>query len=204
MTGEEKEQALVWLALLELRLHWLHTFHYTRLLPSSADETSLEYFLFERKAGHCEYFSTAMVVLLRNIGIHARNVNGFLGGEWNRVGNYLVVTQNEAHSWVEVWFPEYGWVAFDPTPSGIAQGEVPSSWYWPGRVFLDGLQHRWNHWVINYSVDEQAGIFASLRRLSQPAGRQDNAEDDQEFPKPEAWAIYEALYEQISCQIVPF
>ena len=166
---------------------WLHTFHYTRLLPSSADETSLEYFLFERKAGHCEYFSTAMVVLLRSIGIHARNVNGFLGGEWNRVGNYLVVTQNEAHSWVEVWFPEYGWVAFDPTPSGIGQGEVSTSWYWPGRVFLDGLQHRWNHWVLNYSVDEQAGIFASLRGLSQPEGRQDNAEVDQD--NNNYWAI---------------
>ena len=159
---------------------WLHTFDYTRLLPPSAAETSLEHFLFERKAGHCEYFSTAMVVLLRSIGIHARNVNGFLGGEWNRVGNHLVVTQNDAHSWVEVWFPEYGWVAFDPTPSGTGQSEVLTSWYWPGRILFDGLQHRWNQWVLNYGVDEQAGIFASLRGRHQPKESQDNAVADQD------------------------
>ena len=159
---------------------WLHTFDYTRLLPLSSAETSLEHFLFERKAGHCEYFSTAMVVLLRSIGIHARNVNGFLGGEWNRVGNYLVVTQNEAHSWVEVWFPEYGWVAFDPTPSGTGQSEIRTSWYWPGRIFLDGLEHRWSQWILNYSVDEQAGIFASFRGSRQAREIQDNTAADQD------------------------
>ena len=97
-------------------------FTYTRELPNSAREATLDHFLFERKAGHCEYYSTAMVVLLRSLGIHARNVNGFLGGRWNEFGGYLAVTQNEAHSWVEVWFPNFGWVAFDPTPGGSATG----------------------------------------------------------------------------------
>ncbi len=141
---------------------WLQGFDYTRDLPASASEATLEHFLFERQAGHCEYFSTAMVVLLRSLGIQARNVNGFLGGQWSQFGDYLAVTQNEAHSWVEVWFQGYGWVTFDPTPAGAADGSVTSAWFWPGRIFFDGLQHRWSKWVLDYGTDEQAGIFAGL------------------------------------------
>ena len=137
----------------------LRSFQYTLELPATARQTSLEYFLFERRAGHCEYFSTAMVVLLRAAGIEARNVNGFLGGEWNEFGGYLAVTQNQAHSWVEVWFPEYGWLTFDPTPGGGTGGERVESWFWPGRIFFDGIQHRWNKWVLDYSIESQAGIF---------------------------------------------
>ena len=148
----------------------LRSFGYTRELPATATQATLQHFLFERRAGHCEYFSTAMVVLLRSVGIHARNVNGFLGGQWSQFGNYLVVTQNEAHSWVEVWFPGYGWVTFDPTPAGSGGGEVTTAWFWPGRILFDGLQHRWNKWVLDYSVEDQVGIFADLlgeRRLEQ-------------------------------------
>jgi transglutaminase-like putative cysteine protease len=141
---------------------YLKTFEYTRDLPRTAAETSLEHFLFERQAGHCEYFSTAMVMLLRSAGIQARNVNGFLGGQWSPFGEYLVVTQNEAHSWVEVWFPGFGWVAFDPTPPGDDTGEVVASWFWPGRIWFDGLQHRWNKWVLDYDIESQVGIFADL------------------------------------------
>ena len=141
---------------------WLQTFTYTRELPATARETTLSHFLFERRAGHCEYFSTAMVVMLRAIGIEARNVNGFLGGPWNDFGNYLVVTQNEAHSWVEVWFPGYGWVEFDPTPAGVGTTQIVSSWFWPGRILFDGVQHRWNKWVLDYSIDDQVGIFSGL------------------------------------------
>lgn len=142
--------------------NWLQTFTYTRQLPATAGEATLQHFLFERRAGHCEYFSTAMVVMLRALGIEARNVNGFLGGQWNEFGNYLVVTQNEAHSWVEAWFPGYGWVTFDPTPAGDGSSEVISAWFWPGRILFDGVQHRWNKWVLDYSVDDQVGIFSGL------------------------------------------
>ena len=76
---------------------YLQSFEYTRDLPATARETTLEHFLFERQAGHCEYFSTALAVMLRTIGIQTRNVNGFLGGQWSAFGDYLVVTQNEAH-----------------------------------------------------------------------------------------------------------
>lgn len=141
-----------------IRRH-LGQFAYTLELPATARQTSLEYFLFDRQAGHCEYFSTAMVVLLRAAGIEARNVNGFLGGEWSQFGNYLAVTQNQAHSWVEVWFPDFGWVTFDPTPAGAAGGERLESWFWPGRILFDGIQHRWNKWVLDYNIESQSGIF---------------------------------------------
>ncbi|HUP88660.1 MAG TPA: transglutaminaseTgpA domain-containing protein, partial [Longimicrobiales bacterium] len=96
---------------------WLQRFRYTLELPATPREATLENFLFRRRAGHCEYFSTALAVLLREEGIATRNVNGFLGGEWNDYGKYLSVTMNEAHSWVEVFFPGYGWVPFDATPA---------------------------------------------------------------------------------------
>jgi protein-glutamine gamma-glutamyltransferase len=142
--------------------NWLQTFGYTRTLPATAREATLEHFLFDRRQGHCEYFSTAMVVMLRSLGIEARNVNGFLGGQWSDFGDYLVVTQNEAHSWVEAWFPGYGWVTFDPTPAGGGTTETISSWFWPGRILFDGIQHRWNKWVLDYSMDDQIGILSGL------------------------------------------
>lgn len=138
---------------------WLRSeFTYTLELPATAGQATLDHFLFERRAGHCEYFSTAMVVLLRAVGVPARNVNGFLGGQWNPYGDYLVVTQNEAHSWVEVWFPGEGWLTFDPTPSAgpaqrIAAGRL-SVW----RRMLDGMTFRWGAWILDYGVDDQVAL----------------------------------------------
>ena len=154
---------------------FFHTeFDYTLELPRSVQEATLDYFLFERGEGHCEYFSTAMVVLLRSLGVHAREVNGFLGGQWNDFGQYLAVTQNEAHSWVEVWFPGYGWVQFDPTPTGAGTSAAVTSWLWPGRFLFDGLQHRWNKWVLDYNLESQAGLFQRISELlgGQPRGSQ--------------------------------
>ena len=80
-------------------------------------------FLFNVKAGHCEYFSTAMAILLRTHGIAARVVNGFLPGEYNDAANAFTVRQSDAHSWVEVYFPESrAWVTFDPTPPAGEDG----------------------------------------------------------------------------------
>jgi len=141
---------------------WLRSeFRYTLELPRDADEARLESFLFRRRAGHCEYFSTAMAVLLRAQGIPARNVTGFLGGEWNSFGRYLAVTGNDAHSWVEVWFPGLGWVPFDPTPPGgrALATEAEDGWSRPAFLWLDGLQHRWYKWVIGYDMDKQVAVF---------------------------------------------
>lgn len=144
--------------------NWFHNeFTYTLDLPDTPAEATLEHFLFERRAGHCEYFSTAMAVMLRTLGIPAREVNGFLGGEWNEFGGYLAVTQNQAHSWVEVWFPGFGWLTFDPTPPVSAtQGEA-LGWQWPGRFFVDGLRHRWNKWVLDYDAGIQISLLDEMR-----------------------------------------
>ena len=142
---------------------WFHSeFTYTLDLPASPREAALVYFLFQRRAGHCEYFSTAMAMLLRMQGISAREVNGFLGGEWSEFGQYLAVTQNQAHAWVEVWFPGFGWVPFDPTPPGGSGEAVAAAGFWPGRFLLDGLQHRWGKWVLDYNMESQWNFFRRL------------------------------------------
>lgn len=145
---------------------WLRReFRYTLDLPASARQATLEHFLFERRAGHCEYFSTALAVLLRSTGIPARNVNGFMGGEWNERAGYLAVTGNNAHSWVEVWFPELGWVPFDATPPA-ARDEMlldeGSSAFWPVLFWLDAVQFEWYRWVLAYDLDRQLDLFDAL------------------------------------------
>ncbi len=83
------------------------------LPPSDRDAT--DYFLFQSKTGYGEYYSTAMAVLLRLGGVPAREVVGYLPGSRSEDGRF-VSRENQAHAWVEVWFPRYGWVTFDPTP----------------------------------------------------------------------------------------
>ncbi|HVG44518.1 MAG TPA: DUF3488 and transglutaminase-like domain-containing protein [Longimicrobium sp.] len=148
---------------------WLkREFTYTLDLPASRADATLEAFLFSRRQGHCEYFSTAMAVLLRTKGIPTRNVNGFLGGEWNDRAGYLAVTGDRAHSWVEVWFPEWGWVPFDPTPAGTAallDRAARDSWLWSARLWMDGLEYRWSRWVLDYDLDRQLGVFSAVGDL---------------------------------------
>lgn len=140
---------------------WLQSqFRYTLELPGSPREATLDYFLFRRRAGHCEYFSTALAILLREVGIPTRNVNGFMGGTWNEFGKFLTVSQNEAHSWVEVFFPGYGWVPFDATPAAsIDVAQQQESWLGPLRTIFDGVEHRWNKWILEYNLETQITLF---------------------------------------------
>ncbi|HYH81832.1 MAG TPA: transglutaminaseTgpA domain-containing protein [Longimicrobium sp.] len=143
---------------------WLRTFRYTLDLPSGREDASIEGFLFRRREGHCEYFSTAMAVLLRARGIPTRNVNGFLGGEWNTGAGYLAVTGNQAHSWVEVWFPGWGWVPFDPTPAsrGDVVADAGRGWAWSTRLWMDGIEYRWYKWVVDYNMERQLSVFRGI------------------------------------------
>jgi transglutaminase-like putative cysteine protease len=138
-------------------------FGYTLDLPSNARDATLDAFLFRRREGHCEYFATAMVVLLRTQGIPARNVTGFVGGEWNEMGGYLAVTGNDAHAWVEAWFPEVGWVRFDPTPADsrldALQRVGGANWSLPSFFWLDAIEHRWYKWVLDYNLEKQIDLF---------------------------------------------
>jgi len=145
---------------------------YTLELPDTRSDATVEGFLFRRRAGHCEYFSTAMVMLLRSAGIPARNVTGFLGGEWNSFGNYMAVTGNDAHSWVEVWFPGVGWVPFEPTPA------ARDSWMgdgaggrWGITLWFGAFEHRWYKWVVDYDLDKQLGLLDRVNDLFSRDGR---------------------------------
>lgn len=160
-------------------------FAYSLDLPRTAREATLEYFLLTRRAGHCEYFSSAMAVLLRTQGILAREVNGFLGGEWSEFGDYLAVTQNQAHAWVEVWFPGYGWVPFDPTPTGRGESLSSTVWHWPGRFLFDAIQYRWNKWVLDYSSETQFLLLERGRRaLAEAATTESPGSEDTDRALP--------------------
>ncbi|MCL6481252.1 MAG: DUF3488 and transglutaminase-like domain-containing protein [Firmicutes bacterium] len=134
-------------------------FGYTLEQPGPPPADPLAHFLFERRAGHCEYFATAMTVMLRTLGIPARYVNGFLAGEYNEIGGDFIVRASDAHSWVEVYFPGYGWISFDPTPP--AEPIVRS---WLGRLALywDWFELRWQEWVINYDAAHQQTLVHEL------------------------------------------
>jgi transglutaminase-like putative cysteine protease len=77
----------------------------------------VDYFLFDLKQDFCEYFASAMVVMLREEGIPARLVEGFTTGSYDNASNSFVVKEQDAHAWVEAYFPGYGWIEFEPTPS---------------------------------------------------------------------------------------
>ncbi len=136
-------------------------FGYTLQQPDPAPADPLAHFLFRRQAGHCEYFATAMTVLARTLGVPARYVNGFLPGEYNDVGDSYIVRGSDAHSWVEVYFPGYGWIPFDPTPSA---GQKPR--FFLGRLafYWDWLELNWNEWVINYNAYQQVHLAAIAMR----------------------------------------
>ena len=76
-----------------------------------------DYFLFESRRGYCTYFATAMVVLCRAVGVPARVATGYTAGEYDPDANMYVVLESNAHAWVEVYFPDYGWVEFEPSPA---------------------------------------------------------------------------------------
>ncbi len=125
----------------------------------------LSRFLFENRKGHCEYFSTAMVVLLRRLGIPARVVNGFRGGEYNTVGTDFIFRGKDAHSWVEAYVSGAGWHIYDPTPS--AQTTLPQSPFMATfNNYLDAFELFWGEWVLGYDDILQVALFRDLQEKS--------------------------------------
>lgn len=99
----------------------LRTLPYDEKIPSPPDDRDgVDYFLFDLRRGYCDYFASAMVVLLRAEGVPARLVSGYAGGVLNPETRRYEVRQNVAHSWPEVYFPGYGWQRFEPTPASYA------------------------------------------------------------------------------------
>jgi len=147
--------------------NYLHTeFGYTLEQKAGGDDPVAD-FLFNVREGHCEYFATSMVLMLRSQGIAARVVTGFQQGEYNETADVFVVRQRHAHAWVEVYFPgEEAWVTFDPTPAaGQGVGDLAGTGI-TGRMtkYLEALEMFWIQYFVAFDNQEQRSLFTNLRR----------------------------------------
>lgn len=163
-------------AVVRRALDWITAdFSYTLDTPA-AGRDPVDAFLFDYKAGFCQHFSSAFVVLMRNAGIPARVVTGFAGGTRNRLGNYWVVRRMDAHAWAEVWLPQRGWVRVDPTaavaperildtledrlPAG-ADLNLQQRWLQAGQIG-DWLRRGWNDLVLSFDARRQQQLLQPL------------------------------------------
>ncbi|AWH46586.1 DUF3488 and transglutaminase-like domain-containing protein [Stenotrophomonas sp. ZAC14A_NAIMI4_1] len=167
-------------AVVRRALDWIKAdFSYTLVTPPPGRDP-VDEFLFGYKAGFCQHFSSAFVVLMRNAGVPARVVTGFAGGTRNRVGDYWVVRRMDAHAWAEVWLPQRGWVRVDPTaavaPERILdtlEDRLPEGgdlnlqqrWLQAGQLG-DWLRRGWNDLVLSFDARRQ-------QQLLQPLGLDD-------------------------------
>jgi len=162
-------------------------FRYTLEQPDTEGKDPLHVFLFEAKAGHCEYFSTAMALMMRTLGLPARNVTGFLGADYNPYGDYYAVRNGNAHSWVEVLI-NGRWITFDPTPASGQVFAAPSGLAVKLRQMMDAMRVRWADYVVEYNIRDQAkalrGLAAwyrSLRGARRASQSDDSSGDEQDF-----------------------
>lgn len=145
--------------------HLRTEYRYDLESPSGSTANPLEHFLFESKRGHCEFYSTAMAVMLRTLGVPSRNVTGFIGGTYNRFGRFYVVRQGEAHSWVEAHLPGLGWQRFDPTPAAAAAPVAEMSGLFAVvRDLVEAAGERWQRHVVGYDLGQQMQLFSQVRR----------------------------------------
>ena len=143
-------------------------FRYT-LAPAPLGRDAVDDFLFETHEGFCEHYSSAFTVLMRAAGIPARVVTGYQGGYWNKLGNYLLVRNSDAHAWSEVWLPGQGWVRVDPTgavrPERVALGAAAAAGNQLAWYRSDWIQSARNHWdIVNLWWDKSVIGFDSLRQ----------------------------------------
>lgn len=91
-------------------------FIYTLNVPNLPPDHPVDAFIRETKAGHCQLYASAMALMVRSLDIPARVVSGYRGGRWQEDDRSYIIDESMAHLWVEVFFPGYGWVTFDPSP----------------------------------------------------------------------------------------
>ena len=144
----------------------LGQFHYTLENPAGEAANPLEAFLERTQAGHCEYFASALALMLRARGVPARVVNGYRLGPWIPEGGYFRVSQNEAHSWVEYWH-EGRWFTADPTPAGAAAAAGEARSFGALERWLDAFRYRWERYVVRFSDQDQHTGLAWLQGRAQ-------------------------------------
>jgi transglutaminase-like putative cysteine protease len=145
--------------LIERRLR--HDYAYTLQLPRAPVSDPLANFLFVRRKGHCEYFASAMAVMLRTLGIPSRVVTGFQSGVFNPLTGSQLVRASDAHSWVEAWIPASGWTTFDPTPADPNAGSAGVA----GKIsmYFDAADQFWQEWVLSYDMQRQYSLAARMQ-----------------------------------------
>jgi transglutaminase-like putative cysteine protease len=135
-------------------------YRYSLVTPSRGRGDPVEDFLFDSRAGHCEYFATAMVLLLRSRGVPSRLATGFLRGEMNDIVDFEVIRKSNAHAWVEVYDEQRGWIVFDPTPSAPpADGERVLSFL---TQRFDSLRLLWDMYVVAFDYERQRGVLGGV------------------------------------------
>lgn len=156
-------------------------FSYT-LQPPLLGRNGVDEFLFSTRAGFCEHYAGAFVVMMRAMNIPARVVTGYQGGQMNPVDGFMTVKQSDAHAWAEVWIAPRGWIRVDPTAavapqriernssagSATAFGGLinmnmgADSWLRKIRFSWEAVNNGWNQWVLNYTPDRQKSLLQSL------------------------------------------
>lgn len=147
-----------------LRDYLKETYPYDYFPPPQAPNTdAVDQFLFVDKQGVCEHYVSALVVMLRSVGVPARLASGYGSGDFNAVTGYYEVHANQAHAWAEVYFPQHGWVSFDPTPGWNGDPQTGPVRTWVFSSLTDGLD------LPKLPIGEaaQAGM-AALGALSRP------------------------------------
>ena len=137
----------------------------------------VEDFLVNRKKGHCEYFASALALLLRSVDIPSRLVNGFKGGDWNELTETMNVRQKHAHSWVEAYIgltpgPDRApiWITLDPTPASERQESIAHVGGIAGsfRPITDAIRHIWVFYVVGFDGERQNRLlYAPMRTIIQ-------------------------------------
>lgn len=137
--------------------------------PSGGATNPLAHFLEVSHAGHCEYFASSLALMLRARGVPARIAAGYRLGPWIPEGGYFLVSQNQAHAWVEYWDEATRrWHVADPTPSApLLAGDAASMQSW-GRL-ADAVRYRWDRFVVRFSdQDQMEGLSWMQQQLSRP------------------------------------
>ncbi len=150
--------------------HLQNNFRYTTAVGDLYDEYKNsqydpnEVFLFIIKAGHCEFFASSMTLMCQSVGIPARLVSGFASPEYNENGNYFIVRGSDAHAWVEVYFPNIGFVTFDPTAASIESERSRFKYFSFLNKYIDNINFYIENYVSYYSNEFLIGLAVNFYR----------------------------------------
>ncbi|HEY1217553.1 MAG: DUF3488 and transglutaminase-like domain-containing protein [Bryobacteraceae bacterium] len=141
---------------------------YTLELPPVGTADPLADFLFVRRRGHCEYFASAMTVMLRTLGVPARMATGFESGVYNPLTGQWLIRASDAHAWVEAWLAGRGWTTFDPTPPD--PNRAARSTLAGFALYLDAARTFWSRWVVNFDPSRQGALADRFDEAARVAG----------------------------------